>query len=219
MISFPPKFIPPLPEDLPITHTWDDWDPYPLFGDEDEALEARLARVSDRAQIAFSIACAEWVVYRFRGFYSDKRLYEFIESAWASEMSSDYVMPPRVGSDEWLGPVKGPLDLAFITVINTFYSTEDAAGEVDAAFASKLPLHVLPDDAPFIFWMEQVLNRLEKFFPRNDHEPLGMPVPREAMDPTVPIQSETMVEQIKSFFSNLDEIANPLLRRIANPAP
>src|SRR6266446_5117909 len=158
----PPPYIPlALLKKMPVVHRWDDWDPYSLLGTQDEETQTRLRRVSDRAQIAYAIACAEWVVYRFQDLCDDTRPYGFLEASWASEMSSEFVTPPQLVADEWRGPIRGPIDLALVTIINTFYTTEDGAGHVDAAFAERIPLHVLTDHTPFLRWRERILVRLE----------------------------------------------------------
>lgn len=210
-----PSYLPlALLKDMPVRHSWDDWDPYSLLGVQDEEIQRRLAQVSDRAQIAYSTACAEWVVYRFEDLFDDIRPYQFLEAAWASEMSSDFVIPPQLVADEWQGVIRAPIDLALVTILNTSYSTEDGVGHVDAAFAERIPLHVLTDPAPFLAWRAKILDRFEELFPRDPNDPAGVPVPREAMNPDVPILKEMLNEYVTRFLSQLDESANPFLRKV-----
>ena len=202
MSHSPPSYVPvDVIKDMPVVHGWDDWDPYVLLGTQDPDTQANLARLTDRAQIAFAIACAEWVVYRFQNLCDDRRPYDFIEAAWASEMSSDYSVPPQFAEDEWRGPIRAPIDLSLVTIINTFYSTEDGAGDVDATFAERIPLHVLNDQTRFLRWRNSVLVRLQELFPRESGDANGAPVPREAMDPDIDVTEETLKASVSRFTS------------------
>lgn len=214
----PPSYVPiALLRDMPVVHRWDDWDPYVLLGTQDPQTQASLARVTDRAQIAFAIACAEWVVYRFQSVCDDRRQYDFLEVFWASEMSSAYAVPSPLPEEEWKGPIRAPIDLSLVTVINTFYTTEDGAGDVDAAFAERIPLHVLNDQTPFLRWRGMVLERLHVLFPRNQGDANGPPVPREAMDPRFDVSAETLKEYVDRFLRQLDGAVNPFLRKVKQP--
>jgi hypothetical protein len=128
-------------------------------------------------------------------------------------MSSDFVTPPQFAADEWQGPIRAPIDLSLVTILNTFYTTEDGAGSVDAAFAERIPLHVLTDHAPFLGWREKVFDRFEEVFHREPNDSLGTPVPREAMDPDIPISEAMLGECVGRFLSQLDE-TNPFLRKV-----
>jgi hypothetical protein len=211
----PPSYVPlALLEKMPVSHRWNDWDPYSLLGTQDPTTQMRLARVSDRAQIAYAIGCAEWVTYRFQHLFDDLRPYEFLEASWACEMSSDFATPPQLAEEEWQGPIRAPIDLSLVTILNTFYTTEDGSGEVDAAFAERIPLHVLTDHAPFLQWRDRVFDRFEKLFHRETNDLLGSPVPREAMDPDVPVSEEMLDKYVGQFFSQLGQTANPFLRKV-----
>jgi hypothetical protein len=196
----------------PLNHKWDDWDPYALLGEQDVETLTHLRKSSDRAQIAYAIACAEWVIWRFVDLSPDGRPYALLESAWAGEMSLELVAPPQLLEDEWKGPIRGPIDLALVTIINTFYSTEDRAGDQDAAFSELIALHVLADKGYFLEWKIRVLERLENLFPRTIRDPEGVPVPREAMDPNINISGQLRQELVTKFLSELDYDSNPFLK-------
>jgi len=211
----PPSYVPiALLKDMEVVHRWDDWDPYVLLGTQDPKTQASLARITDRAQIAFAIACAEWVVYRFKNLFDDRRPYDFLEASWASEMSSDYAVPPQLAEDEWKGPIRAPIDLALVTIINTFYTTEDGAGNSDAAFAELIPLHVLNDRMPFLRWRDSVLVRLQTIFPREPSDVNGPPVPPEAMDPNVELDGQALNESVSRFLHQLDERTNLFISKV-----
>jgi hypothetical protein len=167
---------------VPPRYEWDAWDPYAAIGDIDWRTEALLRAMSDRAKLAFSIACAEWVVGRLQPWLNgDVTAWQFIEACWAFEMCIDIALPHESRESEWQGQIRAPVDLSLMTILNTAIGFEDDNAEVDAAFAEKLALHVLVDRRPFLHWRRLVLRRLRRSYPFDDVDRLGRPVPREAL--------------------------------------
>lgn len=173
-----------------------------------------LDQLSDRAIIAYSIACAEWVVARFSRVSRDEHPLRFLEACWAFEMDRHLAAPPPNQDDEWKGSIRGALDMAMVTVLNTYYTTEDGVGEIEGAFNEKVVLHVLLDPQLFLVWRGTVLSRLHRLYPRDPANSWGDPVPREALDPRVQLESTDFGECVRLFLSSLSPATNPLLRRI-----
>lgn len=211
----PPQYIPISQiEAIPPDYKWDDSNPYSVLGNEDPLTEKYLAGLSYRAILAYSIGCAEWVVYRLNKFCNDERPIQFLEACWACEMSSDYATPPESDKKDWRGPVRGAIDLSLMTILNTIIGIEEGSPESDAAFAELLPLHVIPDKQPFFAWREKILARLATLYQRDNSNPLGRPVPREALEPLIEPTPEVEDNFVKDFLKNLDKEMNPFLYRI-----
>jgi len=198
---------------MPLAHEWDDDDPYPLFPDVDEDIEELLSKVSDRAKFAFAIACAEWVVYRFSKESKDPAPFQFIQACWAVEMSDDFESPDESEDEEWEGPIRGPIDLALMTILNTFYASEDDDAEEEAAFAELVALHVLPDQSAFIEWRDAVLKKLVAQYPYRKKDPMGEPVPREDLDPRLQFDKKQRAELVEAYIAGLPKKSNPFLLR------
>jgi hypothetical protein len=207
-----PAYIPVIQlQSMPIRHGWDDRDPYPALGEQDDVLMEQLAELSDRAKKAFTIACAEWVVYRLAHLDSDPAPLDYIEASWAglTDWEIAYIWEPD--SDAWQGPVRGPLDMAVRTITNCHYALGLGGGEGDGAFAVKLALYIIPDPKAFQDWLQMVVPRLQKLYPRDENNPMGEPVPREAMDPAVQITPELAEQILKTFLDGLDFAKNEFL--------
>lgn len=197
----------------PVAHAWDDWDPYPVVGDADAELCDKLSDVTDRAQIAFAIGCAEWLVARLAGLIDDDRPRLFLESAWAHQMSDEFAMPPQFRDEEWQGPVRAAIDLALITINNTSYGTEDGTGAADASFAAKLARHVLTDAAPFDEWVAGTVAALQRDCSRED-DPIGEPIPPAALaagPAGAAAPKSTWPDEVKAYLAGLDPAKNPFL--------
>jgi hypothetical protein len=185
-----PSYIPAELSALPVEYKWDDWDPYSVLPEASEATESTFEKTSDRAAIAYAIACAEWTVFRLEPFLDgDNRPFKYLEACWAVEMSDAYGSPPESNAEEWEGAVRGAVDLSLMTVLNTIYTAEDGEAYVQAAFAEVLAAHVVQHHPSFTAWSEKARKRLLELYPRDSDEPMGDPVPRQALDPAIPLET------------------------------
>jgi hypothetical protein len=196
----------------PITYEWNEWDPYKALGNPDPNTKEALASLSYRALIAFSIACAEWVVYRLWNHLNDESALQFLEAAWAFEMDQRYQDLDESNEDEWQGQVRAPVDLALMSILNTINETETKAPVVDAAFAERIPLFVLTNASLFIGWRDRVAARLQHLYARDPDDPWGRPVPPQAMDPSVEFTQEGEANFVREFFAQPSLRANPFLK-------
>lgn len=190
---------------LPLSYEWDFWDPYEILGKINESTMNDLDKISDRGQIAFSIGCAEWVVARLSKHLSDTKAFLYIDACWAFQLDTGIASPLAPNEDEWQGSVLAPIDLAIVSILNTYYTTEDGQGAIEAAFSELIPIQVLFDKTPFFVWREKILNRLKTHFPRQENDHWGLPVPKEALNPDLPLDTE-LIKQYAA--SNLEQIFN-----------
>ena len=198
-------------ENMPLSHDWSDWDPYQVLGTQNPETEATLSDISDRAILGYSIACAEWVVCRFKKHLNDQRPYQYIQACWIYEMSDEVAAPPQSKQEEWEGPVRGPVDLSLMTVLNTIYSMDDGAAWADGAFAELIPLLVVTPCELFLQWRFGVFKRLKERYPRSDGE-FGKPVPREIFDLSQALVPEQELHLVKAFLSKALAAQNPFVR-------
>jgi len=209
----PPSYIPvEIISKAPIDYEWDAWDPYAPLGKQDEDTMDRLALLSYRAIIAYSIGCAEWVVYRLSRFFDDQTPYAFLEACWAFEMDKGFEAPSPLKAADWQGPVLGAVDLALVSILNTYYATDEGAPEVEAALGELIALHVLKDTEPFIVWRERILERLLQLYRCPVEDSWGRSVPREALDPNVQIDGADQDRLVKAFLNSLDFKENRFLK-------
>ncbi len=216
MSLLPPPYVPIQEiETLPLSHSWDDWDPYVVLPPADEFTVSQLDGVHNMGITAFAIGCAEWVVYRFGKHCNDSTPYNYIEAYWAYVMGHEDVDIPVTEHDEWTGVVRGPISLALMTVMNTVFLSEDGPPSEECGIAEQTVLHVLPQKTLFLEWRDAVLERLGFLCARDEANPDGSPVPREILDPSVALTPESLGELTEHFLAELDYDANPHI----NPPP
>lgn len=205
--------------DLPITHDWDDDDPESAYTDEDPRLEHRIAKISRRGVVALSAGFAEWVAWRFSKQESNATiLLQVIEAVWASVIDWRFLLP--LGSPgrklvwkEWRGPVRGPQCAVFKLLKDVVeIASSDQYAAPESACLSNLVLYVVEDSKPFKDWRRGTIRRLTQSFPLKREDPLGPPVPREALDLTVDFDPKKTAESLAKFLAALDPKANPYLR-------
>jgi len=205
MINKPPIYI-------PIKHIcslsnkyyWNDWDPYEFVGEINEDLVDQLSKLSYRAVVTFAIGCTEWVIWRFRDKLKDETPYKYIEACWLYNITDKYETPPELEDEEWKGEVRGAVNLALSTVLNSIYSIEDECPEAEAAYADKVALYVFGEDELYIRWRDKVLSRLSEFYPRDTKNPLGKPIAREILNPDEKYLYEFSDDLISKFISTID---------------
>lgn len=202
-------------------YPWDEWKVREYYTDVDERMFDRLDRLSSRATIGLSIACAEWICHRLSKLDSDPAPLQFLEAAWAGVVSSAYCVYTETNDDDWRGPVRGPLNMT-IAIVNDalFCLSEDPHGATRACWMYNLAKHVLPDTDAFERWFETIVKRLEKYCPKppEDEEDMfveiagmGDPIPRDLFDPDLPPDSYRRVGAIDRYLNSLDPSRNPFL--------
>ena len=76
---------------VPVNYEWDDEDPESYFVIDDIRLAKRIAQTTAHGIAALSIACTEWIVYRFSTLSDDPMPYHYIEAAWAGLINQEYM--------------------------------------------------------------------------------------------------------------------------------
>lgn len=200
-------------QDRNLRYTWDDINYSAAYEPLDEALLERLGRISQRALVAFSIACAEWIVYRLGAVVDDPTPPEYLEAAWAGVVDAAYTLYFEPDLSEWEGPARGPIAAAMMLVVDALVRMEDDDHpEYNAASLSGLAEHLLSDPAPFRAWREQVLARLQEHHPLDSKDTRGSLVAREELDPGFDFRPELTPALISRFLQGLDYKKNAFLR-------
>ncbi len=199
-------------QDPAIRFRWDDWDIEAFDLPLDDALQARLSRISQRAIVAFTIGTAEWIMYRFANLCDDPSPRQYLEAAWAQVVDFTYSVHSDIQSDKWTGPIRGPIGTAIRRVKFAIQQAEVCGDPAwRAGRASNLAEHVLPNAEPFRAWRERVLERLTKLYQLNPAERLGEVVPWQALDPDHHFKIEETEALIRQFLAGLDWRRNTFL--------
>ncbi|AZC31743.1 hypothetical protein PUP68_19595 [Pseudomonas chlororaphis] len=207
-----PEYIPTDLINVPATYSWSDWDPYEEFADIDPITETSLSQISDRAITAYCIGCSEWVVARLQSLHESSQPFLYLEALWVFEMTDDkFWLPEELDQIEWPGNILGAIGLSLTTVLNSVYGVEDETSVSDGTLAELLPLHVLPRQDEFLVWRGEVLDRLTKLYPRKRSADWGEPIPREALDPRIPLGQLDPKESIRRFLDVSDLQSNPYI--------
>jgi hypothetical protein len=202
-------------QDNVIRYRWDDWD---LQADESQLEEGfctRLQHLSQRANLAFSIATAEWIVSRYGLLFDDPLPWQYLESAWAQSVDARYgalTIEGDTNSDEWTGPIRRPIWWGLLQVEFTISEAEeDGNPEVGVGRLITLAEHIMTDPAPYRMWRERIIERLGVLYPLDSEEHLGEVVPREALDPNLDFTLEQTEALLNQFLASLDYRTNPFL--------
>lgn len=203
-----------------IHYHWDEWSVKDYFIEVDEDQFDRLDELSDAANLALAIGCGEWIYHRFSILTDDPDPKYYLEAAWAAIVYPGYCKYIETIDDEWRGPIRGPLNM-MISILNDGIHCRDTDPHeaTRACWMYNLAKHVLPHFEEFERWFDVCTIRFEAHHPWREDEddiweegpPFGLPVPREALDPSLSYDPENAPELIDRFLGSLNPGQNPFL--------
>ena len=204
-----------------IRFKWDDWDVHKADRPADPIIVKRMDSLWFRAITAYTIACGEWVLHRFKDLYNDFLPFDYFEALWARNINPYYSVMFRPIDDEWKGPIKRPIELAILIANDAFLNVYDnVSPSENASWMTNLALHVLPTTDKFIEWHNAVLDRLEHFYKADEQseddffdeeDRLGPYVPREVFDPQFSFSINLADSLTQKFLNQLDPDQNPFV--------
>ena len=212
----------PAPE---LLYVWDDTRADLDFEYDADELIDKMWDATTRAKIALCIGVYEWVIWRFRRLSDDPVPLQIAEAAWCGNIRAAYVEYIEFSRREYLGPVRGPLYGAMMSlgpVLNDTAENKDEWAD-GLAFLAPLAMHVLPDTEPFEEWLDSVTDRLLALYPEPEDDPYedmfgeheeerrGPLIAREALDPAFDYRPEHAPALLDRFLRYVDYAENPFL--------
>jgi hypothetical protein len=197
----------------PLRYTWDDWELDKFESPVDESLQTQLSGLSQRANVAWCIACAEWICYRLAPYLGGDLLpLQRLEGAWAQVVDARYSYSLVAEPQDWAGPIKRPVlrALELVDFAVDAMTKDDDPASVGAAIA-RLAEHLLADPAPFRRWQLCALARLQALYSLDSDDGLGEVVPREALDPGREFDPRQTQALINDFLAGLSRGDNPFM--------
>jgi hypothetical protein len=209
-------------DDNLIRYKWDDWDVEQAEEPVSDKLYGKLTDISFRANVAFAIGVAEWVVYRYRLVFDDPLPCQYLTAAWAQVIDWNYGCYPWEdyidqfsSSHEWSGPVKGPINRAMSLVRFSITQAQEYGNpSLPAAWISNLARYVMNEPSPYRRWRRDILRKFTGLYPFDEEEPLGEVIPREEMAPDAEITEADIPWLVNSYLSSIRPTIgeNPFLR-------
>ncbi len=144
--------------------SWDLDEQWEVLGEQDDDFAARLEPLSGRAQTAFSLGCAEWVLHAAGDRIDRSRFRPYLASRWlllAGEVQVVANISPRV-----LDAADVPTsvaDAAVAMIEDTYFG--NGGGQYDCALASMLAIYVLEDTSAFEAWQDRCIDALAQLHP------------------------------------------------------
>lgn len=216
-----PAWVPPVMGEVARPgFAWDEWNVTKAYRPGDSELQARMAVLTHRANMAMCTAIAEWVVWRFESQSVNFRPLLMLEAAWAAGVHTAYARYPEFHDDDWRGVVRGPIRIAIGIVADLVWGLKTAVPGRNVAWASQLAEHVRPDAAVFRTWRDACVARLEVRFRAStsdvdvvfeDEVDIGSWVPRELFDPMREVRQDEARSLVAGFVASLDPHRNPWL--------
>ncbi len=207
-----------------LRYAWDEWNVGSTYQSVNAGDVVRLRTISKRANCAFTIAIAEWILARYKGMDNDPEPEQFLEAAWAANIHKEYAWEIEIIDAEWTGPIRGPISMALTFVLDAIFADDaDLNSAFNPAWAACFARHILPDVSVFNIWFEFSLTRIEQLYPAplekdldwfDETENLGKPVPIEVFDQNNVFNPATTSQLLDRFLLNLNPEMNPFLRSV-----
>lgn len=203
-----------------IRYEWDDWKwPQFCFYGNDSFYESYI-EIEREAIIGFTIAEAEWLIYRYYKLTDIRLSLEYIEAAWCALIDRHYSSHIELRDKDWRGPIRKPIQIAVSLIDETLYLVEDWDNHLwQPAMLSALIEHVIVDTKPFVQWRDACLDRLLRTYREgNDsyhnlfEDQKKVIVPREVFNPEFDFKIEDCKSLIQEFLQSMDYKANRFLK-------
>lgn len=219
VLAFPPYITKSQVATSQIRYEWDEWNVNDYFLEVDGDQFDRLDRLSDAANLALAIGCGEWICYRLSPLTNDLDPQHYLEAAWAAIVHPGYCDYIETNDDHWRGPIRGPLNMTLSILNDGIHCRETDPHEATrSCWMYNLAEHVLPQVDEFDNWFDNCVERFEKLYPKIEDDdiweegpPFGVPVPREALDLSVPFDPNNGPALIDRFLKSLNFNQNPFL--------
>ncbi|GJH29933.1 hypothetical protein [Caballeronia novacaledonica] len=197
----------------PVGYTWrGDAD----YNRESRALSEKLHAMSRRASLACAASMTQWGVARLQHLSDFQAPQQMIEAAWAANVHPLYCKIPAVYEfNERKGPVDGVLRI-FKDLLEDVIRRYDTPNGMNVpggtVYVYFLARHVMPDKKPFDKWLKWAIERMIALYPFSRDDPIGEPIPHEALDPDFDFRKEEAPELLNEFMRGLDPSTNHYLR-------
>jgi len=198
------------------------WEGTVHYNRESPQLTKRLAPIGPSGVLAIGFGIAEWVYWRYSDLAKNRDPLLFIEAAWAFEIDPAYTkIWNKALEDRPKDAVGGPLFAMKGLVASLLYaerarrkSPEHSGGGparhvVELAFLAR---YALPNVRPFDGWLQDVLNKFQRMYPKLPKARYGEPVPRELLDPEAEYKKAEIPTLLDAFLKSLDYRKNSYLR-------
>jgi hypothetical protein len=175
----------------------------------------RIAEMSDRAALAFSLGVLEWTLWRLRPELPGDEVFQFLDAAWAALVDWRYLK--SFDLPEWEPaferPVGGPLRESFNVLQGSFVEARSGKPFMhDPVIISKIALYVCERPEAFKVWRRSIIRRLIGMYPMDRTAPPGRPVPRSLLNPGYVPSPEMDNKNIADYLAGLNWQTNRFLR-------
>jgi hypothetical protein len=156
------------------TFEWSDWKcrDYYMF----DMPVGYLSTISDAAALALILGTGRWIRDRFAALDPDPMPRLILDAGWAYMVNPDACTYYEPTDDLWRGPVRAPLAVMAVIVMDALYCRgEDPEVRIRAHWMANLARHVLEADVPaFEAWLNDIIARLTQLHPRSEMTKLGL---------------------------------------------
>jgi len=213
-----PYYLPAIEGADFVNYGWDSESPFSVIPLPDFLTLSKLDLLSSRAITAYSVGCAEWIIFFLRNFIKNPDPVFYLEGFWAYVMGREdmFEYPPELDHDLWEGPELGPVDCAISSIMNVIYLSQFGdPPSGDAARIGEIARYILPEEMASVFssWEQGLIERLIRSGKYADDDRVGRPIPRAILDVSWDSVSESWENAINLEFEGCDFSANPFFIR------
>ncbi|GAA3952124.1 hypothetical protein GO495_12355 [Chitinophaga oryziterrae] len=175
----------------------------------------RIAEMSDRAALAFSLGALEWTLWRLRPELPGDDMFQFLDAAWAALIDWRYLKSFDLPDweEDFEQPVGRPLCLSFEVLQSSFAEARNGKPFMhNPVIISKVALYVCGRPDVFKMWRRSIIRRLTGMYPIDRTAPAGRPMPRSLLHPGYVPSPAVDNKHIADYLSGLNWQTNPFLR-------
>jgi hypothetical protein len=176
-------------------------------------LQKELLRMSRRANLALALGVSEWIAWTLHTITDTQETTDYIEALWAAIIDRGHLAKDEASTDgSGKDPARDPIFLVhdWLFIIYADCATDDPDRAEDTLPHVALARHIVEDREAFDEWLNITVARFVEHFPAGDERPL----PRQSLDPTMPLDTSSLTEGLADFEATLKGAPNRFLREM-----
>jgi len=198
----------------PVSYSWKPYQGIAIAATYPKNVEKIVRGLTLRATLVLGVGIGEWLRWRLDGLTSYHQCPRYVDALWARTVNglylkNDHLERPEDKGDPAMGAMLALEQGLYNLLVKVSYDEPERAQSV----AELIPLvrYTMKDTLAFDNWLKVLLKRFSDNFKIDEDNRGGSLVPRGFLDPTVPLNPESVPKRLDEQMRQIEWKGNPFL--------